>query len=110
MTPRRFFLLSLASIAPFFTIASAAAAPKKKTAVKKAYDYEQSKYKSREPSQTPTYKFNEKGEPIAAGANKKKLAKTKKRSEPPEAEEKGLPGACGAQDSCGESKTEADGL
>jgi hypothetical protein len=86
-------------------------APKKKAPAKrKPYDYDRSKYKSRELSQTPTYRFNERGEPINAETKKKAPVKKKKRSEPPEAGLDG-PGSCGlAADSCVEKKTEADAL
>lgn len=87
-------------------------APKtaKKKAKKKDYDYDRSKYKSRELSQTPSYKFNEKGEPISAETKKKSSGKKKKRSEPPEAELKESAGACGSAEGCIEKKTEADAL
>jgi len=83
--------------------------PKKKTpAKKKGFDYERSKYKSKEPAQTTNYRFNEKGEPIS-GEKKKAPAKKKKRSEPPEVDP--LKGeACGSEDSCAEKKSEADAL
>ncbi len=84
--------------------------PAKKKPAKKTFDYEKSKYKSREPSQTPTYKFNDKGEPISADAKKKASVKKKKRSEPPEAELKEGSEACGSEDNCAEKKTEADAL
>lgn len=83
---------------------------KKAAAKKKGYDYERSKYKSRELSQTINYKFNEKGDPVVPGAKKKSSAKKKKRSEPPEADLKEGPEACGAEGSCVEKKTEADAL
>lgn len=85
---------------------------KKKAAVKKkkAFDYEKSKYKSREISQTPSYKFNESGDPITVESKKKATVKKKKRSEPPEAEMKESPEGCGSEDSCAEKKTEADSL
>lgn len=127
MTPRRLLLLL-----PAFVLAFAAPAlpvraedepvqdedskpapkpAKKKTAAKrKAFDYEKSKYKSREPSQTPAYRFNERGEPITAESKKKASAKKKKRSEPPEiGSQEGAP-ACGSEESCAEKKTEADAL
>lgn len=85
-------------------------ASKKKAAKKKSFDYEKSKYKSREPAQTTTYKFNERGEAITAESKKKASAKKKKRSEPPEAEAKEGSEACGSEDSCAEKKTEADAL
>ncbi|MBI5245888.1 MAG: hypothetical protein HY923_01805 [Elusimicrobia bacterium] len=82
---------------------------KKKTpAKKKGFDYERSKYKSKEPSQTTNYKFNEKGEPIS-GEKKKAPAKKKKRSEPPE-EDPLKPEGCGSEDNCAEKKSEADAL
>jgi hypothetical protein len=80
---------------------------KKKAAKKKTFDYERSKYKSREPSQTSIYKFNEKGDPIEA---KKPAPKKKKRSEPPESEAKEGSEACGSEGSCAEKKSEADAL
>ena len=85
---------------------------KKKAAAKKkkTFDYDKSKYKSREPAQTTNYKFNEKGEAITAESKKKAAAKKKKRSEPPEAEAKEGSEACGSEDTCAEKKTEADAL
>lgn len=85
---------------------------KKKPAAKKkkSFDYDKSKYKSREISQTPTYKFNDKGEPITAETKKKAAVKKKKRSEPPEiGSQEGAEG-CGSEDNCAEKKTEADAL
>lgn len=125
MTPRRLLFASLA-----FALAFAAPAlpvraedepvsdedskpapkPKKKApAKKKTFDYEKSKYKSREPAQTSNFKFNEKGEPISA-EKKKAAAKKKKRSEPPEIGSLESAGACGSEESCIEKKTEADAL
>ena len=83
---------------------------KKKPSKKKAFDYERSKYKSREPSPTNVYKFNEKGDPITAETKKKSSVKKKKRSEPPEVGSQEGSEACGAEDSCAEKKTEADAL
>ncbi len=86
------------------------AKPSKKKAVaknKKAFDYDRSKYKSREISQTPTYKFNDKGEPIKSETKKKAAVKKKKRSEPPEM---GSQEGCGSEENCAEKKTEADAL
>jgi hypothetical protein len=81
---------------------------KKGAAKKKGFDYERSKYKSKEPSQTPTYKFNAAGDPIRPGDKKASVKKKKKRSEPPEV---GSPGeGCGSEDSCAERKSEADAL
>jgi hypothetical protein len=84
-------------------------ASKKKGAAakKKGFDYERSKYKSKEPSQTPTYKFNAAGEPIRAGDKKAAAKKKKKRSEPPEM---GASESCGSEDACAEKKSEADAL
>ena len=124
MTPRRLFLsllvLTLSFAAPVGLIRAedtpaqgedakpAPKAKKKAGAKKKGFDYERSKYKSREPSQTPSYKFNEKGDPIS-GETKKKASKKKKRSEPPE-DESLKPEACGSEDNCAEKKSEADAL
>src|SRR5688572_16617073 len=57
---------------------------KKKPAKKKGYDYERSRYKSTDlaDGQKSQYRFNDKGEPVVEA--KKKPAKKKKRSEPPE--------------------------
>ncbi len=84
--------------------------PKKKKAPakKKGFDYERSKYKSREPSPVNHYRFNEKGDPVS-GEAKKKATKKKKRSEPPEDESINT-GACGAEGTCAEKKSEADAL
>lgn len=126
MTPRRSLFLFLALTLSFAASAlpvraedepaageDAKPAPKpskKKPAKKKAFDYERSKYKSREPSQTTIYKFNEKGEAISAEAKKKASAKKKKRSEPPEIGSQEGAEACGSEDNCAEKKTEADAL
>lgn len=127
MTPRRLLFLFLALILPAAVPAglvraedgpvqdaqakSAPKASKKKAAAKrKAFDYDRSKYKSREISQTPTYKFNDKGEPIRAGAKKKAPAKKKTRSEPPEIGSPEGAEACGSEGSCAEKKAEADAL
>ena len=88
------------------------AKPSKKKAAakkKKTFDYDKSKYKSREISQTPTYKFNDKGEPIKAEAKKKASVK-KKRSEPPEVGAQEGSEGCGSEENCAEKKTEADAL
>lgn len=82
---------------------------KKKAAKKKEYDYERSKYKSKAPAATSTYKFNEKGDPIVPGDKKKAPAK-KKRSEPPEAGLAESAEACGLEETCVEKKSEADSL
>lgn len=126
MTPRRLFFLFLALIlsvavpsglvrAEDESALGAATTPevklskKKAAAKKKAFDYEKSKYKSREISQTPTYKFNDKGEPIKA-ETKKRASVKKKRSEPPEiGSQEGAEG-CGSEENCAEKKTEADAL
>ncbi len=81
---------------------------KKAPAKKKGFDYDRSKYKSKEPSQTTNYKFNEKGEPVSAD-KKKAPAKKKKRSEPPEVTEETAE-SCGSSDSCLEKKADADAL
>lgn len=87
---------------------------KKKAAVgkKKAYDYERSKYKSREMSENSSYsyRFNEKGEPISNTVKKKAASKKKKRSEPPEEEIKEKIGACGSEENCAAKNAEADAL
>ncbi|MEK7233959.1 MAG: hypothetical protein AAB268_09105 [Elusimicrobiota bacterium] len=83
---------------------------KKKAAKTQAFDYEKSRYKSREISQTPTYKFNAKGEPITAQTKKKASTKKKRRSEPPEiGSQEGAEG-CGSGAGCAEKHTEADAL
>ena len=125
MTRRRLFFLPFALILAYFAAGGARAADaavqaegakaapkaaKKKAAKRKAYDYGRSKYKAREPSRTPAYRFNAKGEPILGTAKKKPAAKKKMRSEPPETEAKTGPGACGLEDGCAERKTEADAL
>lgn len=81
---------------------------KNKAAKKKPYDYERSKYKSREPPPTSAYKFNDKGEPISADTKKK--AKKKKRSEPPEVGTREGAAGCSLEDNCADRKTEADAL
>ena len=117
MIPRRFLLallaLSLSFAAPAGLVHAqdeaadeAKPKPKKKPAKKKGFDYDRSKYKSKEPPQTSTYKFNEKGEPVVE--KKKAPAKKKKRSEPPEEDVK--PESCGGEASCIEKKSEADAL
>ena len=126
MTPRRLLFLFLTLIVSFAAPARSARAEdkpvrdaekkpaskpsKKKTpAKKKPYDYDRSKYKSREPAQTSTYKFNVKGDPISA-EEKKSSTNKKKRSEPPEAGSKDGSAACGSAESCAEKKIEADAL
>jgi len=83
--------------------------PKKKKPKKKGYDYERSRYKSTDlaDGQKSQYRFNDKGEPVVEA--KKKPAKKKKRSEPPEI---GAPGAeaCGSEETCIEKKSDADAL
>lgn len=128
MTPRRLLFVFLALILSMAVPAGlvraedesalgAATTPepkpsKKKAAAKKkkTFDYEKSKYKSREISQTPTYKFNEKGEPITAETKKKAAVKKKKRSEPPEIGSQEAAEGCGSEENCTEKKTEADAL
>lgn len=125
MTSRTFLPLLLALILPFapavlraedesaLGAATSDVKPepksKKKTPPKKkGFDYERSKYKSKEPAQTTNYRFNEKGDPVSAD-KKKAPAKKKKRSEPPEiTEESSEP--CGSADTCLEKKAEADAL
>ena len=119
-----FFLASVSSI-PVGAVAEEAAAPapaesapaapvKKKAAKKKKpYDYERSKYKSRELTDNTqnTYRFNEKGEPVVAaeakaGAKKKAVPKKHLRSEPADEEMPAKPDACGPSESCAEKKAE----
>jgi len=127
MNPRTFLPLLIAFVLPFAAPAARAedesalgasvseaepeSKPKKKAPAKKkkGFDYERSKYKSKEPSQTTNYKFNEKGEPVSE-AKKKAPAKKKKRSEPPEIGSSEVPAACGSDDSCLEKKADADAL
>ncbi|MBI3288661.1 MAG: hypothetical protein HYZ74_03990 [Elusimicrobia bacterium] len=99
----------LESPAPIKRASGKKKAPAK--AKKKTYDYDRSKYKSREISENSahSYRFNEKGEPVSTEA-KKAPAKKKKRSEPPESEAKDAIGACGSDDACSEKKAEADAL
>ena len=134
MTPRHFLFIFLALIAPVKLTraedapaaqeeSKPAPAPQKKAAPKKAastkkktpakkkdYDYERSKYKSREMSEgtVRSYRFNEKGEPITAEAKKKASADKKRSSSSEDASLKSE--ACGDGDACGEKKTEADAL
>jgi hypothetical protein len=126
MTPRRLLLLLLSALltatvpsglalAQDESIQNEEAKPapkssKKKPAKKKTYDYEKSKYKSMEPSQTPHYKFDERGEAISAEKKKAAVKKKKKRSEPPEVGSQEGAEACGSEDVCAEKKTEADAL
>lgn len=91
--------------------ASEPKAVKKKAAkkkMKKGYDYDRSKYKSRVPSQTKSYKFNSRGEPIKA--KEKKASVKKKLPEPPEKWIQGSADTCGFSETCAEKKTEADSL
>lgn len=78
----------------------------------KPYDYERSKYKSRELSDntTKTYRFNAKGEPVGAEEKKKPVAKKTKRSSSRSKERKPAPQSCGSADSCAEKKSDADAL
>ncbi|PIR14921.1 MAG: hypothetical protein COV48_17190 [Elusimicrobia bacterium CG11_big_fil_rev_8_21_14_0_20_64_6] len=126
MTPRRFlsiffamgfFLASAAVVVraadEFVQGEDASSEPKvvKKKAVKKkkkGYDYDRSKYKSRVPSQTKSYKFNSRGEPIKAKG--KRAPVKKKRPEPPEKWIQGSADTCGFSETCAEKKTEADSL
>lgn len=82
--------------------------PAKKKPVKKAYDYDRSKYKSRElaEGEIKTYRFNAKGDPVLP-ADKKKSAPAKKRSEPPE--EKPVERGCSEEKPCA-NPDEADAL
>ncbi len=89
--------------------------PKKKPAKKKkGFDYEKSKYKSRELSENMvnTYKFNDKGEPVKDKKKSVEPKKKKKRSEPPEQAIREKAEACEADvEACGDKKpSEADAL
>lgn len=99
--------------APLFASDEAAVEPVKKPAkkkpVKKGYDYERSKYKSRElaEGEVKTYRFNAKGEPVLPADKKKKSVPVKKRSEPPE--EKPVERGCSEEKPCA-NPDEADAL
>ena len=114
MTLRRIVLvlltLTLAICAgPVF---AAESGKKKGPAKKKAYDYERSKYKSRELTDNTqhTYRFNEKGEPVVPGLKKNASSKSRKRSETPAEEIKSQPEACGPAENCAEKKTGPEDL
>jgi hypothetical protein len=83
--------------------------PAKKKPVKKGYDYDRSKYKSRElaEGEIKTYRFNEKGDPVIPADKKKKSVPAKKRSEPPE--EKPVERGCSEEKPC-VNPDEADAL
>lgn len=74
--------------------------PLKKPKPKKGYDYDRSKYKSRELSEgvIRTYRFNAKGEPVLPKGKKKTVAPAKKRPEPPE--EKPVERGCSEEKPC----------
>ena len=85
---------------------------KKKGKKEKPYDYERSKYKSRELSENTkhTYRFNEKGDPVVSGEKKKPVAKKTKRSSSRASQPKLTPDSCGSAESCAEKKSDADAL
>lgn len=74
--------------------------PLKKPKPKKSYDYDRSKYKSRElaEGEIKTYRFNAKGEPVLPKDKKKAAVPAKKRSEPPE--EKPVERGCSEEKPC----------
>lgn len=76
---------------------------------KKGYDYDRSKYKSRElaEGEIKTYRFNAKGEPVLPADKKKKSVPVKKRAEPPE--EKAVERGCSEEKPCVDPD-EADAL
>lgn len=87
-------------------------APKKKAPPKKkpkTYDYEKSRYKSRDlaEGEIKTFRFNSKGEPVQPKAKGKTAADKKKRSEPPE--EKPVERGCSEEKPCA-PPDEADAL
>src|SRR4051812_18014985 len=99
-------MLALSAVLVGSPLFAGAAKSKKKGAKKKGYDYERSKYKSKDlnTAETHSYRFNAKGEPVEA--KKKAAAKKKRSSEPPEADALGAP-ACGADESCKPKPSEA---
>lgn len=106
-------LLSLcllaAAAAPAFAD-DGAAKPKPKKKPVKAYDYDRSKYKSRElaEGEVKTYRFDAKGEPVKPVVKKKAApGKEKKRSEPPE--EAPVERGCSEEKPC-KNPDEADAL
>jgi hypothetical protein len=84
--------------------ASAASTSEKKRPKKKpaAYDYEKSRYKAYKAlvDEPRTYRFDERGNPIAPPAPGKKGAK-KSKAAPPQAEEAPPKPACEQDNSCG---------
>ena len=101
MAIQRFLALSLAFCVSVLCFAPAFSAPAKKKVKKKAYDYENSKYKAyQELTDEPrTYRFDERGNPIPPKDKKKAAAKKKKKSEA-EAKEPAEGRACGAGEAC----------
>lgn len=85
--------------------------PKPKKKPVKAYDYDRSKYKSRElaEGEIKTYRFNEKGEAVVPGAKKKapSKAKGKQRALPPD--EAPVERGCSEEKPC-KNPDEADAL
>lgn len=101
--------LLVGAVSPAFS-QDEVAKPKPKKKPVKAYDYDRSKYKSREltEGEIKTYRFNAKGEPVVPGGKKKPVAaKGKKRSGPPE--EKPVERGCSEEKPC-KAPDEADAL
>ncbi len=106
MAFRRLLTLFLALCIAVACLGPAFCAPAKKKAKKKAYDYENSKYKAyRELADEPrTYRFDERGNPILPKDKKKAAAKKKKNSEEKEpAEDR----ACGAGEPCQDEEAQS---
>jgi hypothetical protein len=103
-------LLSAGLAAPSFA-QDEAPKPKPKKKPVKAYDYDRSKYKSRElaEGEIKTFRFNEKGEAVVPGAKKKAPAKGKgkQRAQPPE--EPPVERGCSEEKPC-KNLDEADAL
>lgn len=85
---------------------------KKKSVKKKTYDYERSKYKSRDLTDNThnTYRFNEKGEPVVSGEKKSSADDDSKAQGAPAQDAKAQPEACGPSKSCAEKKPVVDDL
>lgn len=101
MTVIRLLLAALlVAFAAGASFAQEKAKPKPKKKPAKTYDYERSKYKSRElaEGEIKTYRFDAQGEPVRPGAKKKPAPGKKKRPEPPE--EKPVERGCTEEKPC----------
>ncbi|OGR96515.1 MAG: hypothetical protein A2V88_09695 [Elusimicrobia bacterium RBG_16_66_12] len=118
MTPRRLIPLACAMIflAAFAGAAPAAETPKAKTKSsakdKKKAAAAESRYKSRELSESTehSYRFDARGNPVGGGKKKAEGKAKKKSSAPPEEKPEDKPGACTLEAPCPEKGSDADAL